>query len=175
MKLYNLNKLVKDPNQLVGRYVNQGFNDITSTSGISIGDSLYNFFDPTFKMNIGINLQEHTVAPEEEMRIDLVCKAVYNNSVDEVDFLLDLNDIDNPLNIMAGDLIYYAVVTAISEYRISVIDNNDIRSKLLNPNKSTRKDSNRQQYIDDNYSLPPTFTETPTSPVKIENNQIIIG
>lgn len=175
MKIYDLNKLVKDPKQLVGKYVNQGFTDTISTSGTSIGDSLYNFFDPTFKMNIGINLQQHTVAPEEEMRIDLVCKSVYNNSVDEVDFLLDLNDIDNPLNIMAGDLIYYAVVTAIPEYRITVIDNNDVRAKLLNANKSTRKDSSRKKYVDSNYALPPTFTETPTPPVKIENNQIIIG
>jgi len=152
MKLYDLDKLIRDTKQ----------------------DNLYNFFDPTFKMNIGINLQSHVVAPEEEMRIDLVCNNIYN-STEQVDFLLDLNDIDNPLNIMSGDNILYASITAIPEYRIKTIDNNNARAKLLNANKSSRRDDNRKKYLDDNYVLPPTFVETPESPVKISNNQIIIG
>jgi hypothetical protein len=152
MKLYDLDKLIRDTKQ----------------------DNLYNFFDPTFKMNIGINLQSHVVAPEEEMRIDLVCNNIYN-STEQVDFLLDLNDIDNPLNIMSGDNILYASITAIPEYRIKTIDNNNARAKLLNANKSSRRDDNRKKYLDENYALPPTFVESPEAPVKISNNQIIIG
>jgi hypothetical protein len=152
MKFYDLDKLIRDVNQ----------------------DGLYNFFDPTFKMNVGINLQLHIVEPEEEMRMDLICSHIYNTT-DHVDFLLDLNDIDNPLNIMEGDQILYAVITAIPEYRISIIDSNDIRAKLLNVNKSTRKDNNRTKYIDDNYSVPPTMLESPNASVKIQNNQIVIG
>jgi hypothetical protein len=152
MKLYDLDKLIRDTKQ----------------------DNLYNFFDPTFKMNIGINLQQHVVAPEEEMRIDLVCNNIYN-SIEQVDFLLDLNDIDNPLNIMEGDQILYASVTAIPEYRVKTIDNNNARAKLLNANKSSRKDDNRKKYLDESYVLPPTFVETPEAPVKISNNQIVIG
>ena len=152
MKLYDLDKLIRDTKQ----------------------DNLYNFFDPTFKMNIGINLQQHIVAPEEEMRIDLVCNNIYN-STEQVDFLLDLNDIDNPLNIMEGDEILYASITAIPEYRVKTIDNNNARAQLLNANKSSRKDDNRKKYLEENYVLPPTFVETPEAPVKISNNQIIIG
>ena len=152
MKLYDLDKLIRDTKQ----------------------DNLYNFFDPTFKMNIGINLQQHVVAPEEEMRIDLVCNNIYN-SIEQVDFLLDLNDIDNPLNIMEGDQILYASVTAIPEYRVKTIDNNNARAQLLNANKSSRKDDNRKKYLDESYVLPPTFVETPEAPVKILNNQIVIG
>lgn len=152
MKLYDLDKLIRDTKQ----------------------DNLYNFFDPTFKMNIGINLREHIVAPEEEMRIDLVCNNIYN-SIEQVDFLLDLNDIDNPLNIMEGDQILYASVTAIPEYRVKTIDNNNARAKLLDANKSSRKDDNRKKYLDESYVLPPTFVETPEAPVKILNNQIVIG
>jgi hypothetical protein len=152
MKLYDLYKLIRDTKQ----------------------NNLYNFFDPTFKMNIGINLREHIVAPEEEMRIDLVCNNIYN-SIEQVDFLLDLNDIDNPLNIMEGDQILYASETAIPEYRVKTIDNNDARAKLLNANKSSRKDDNRKKYLDESYVLPPTFIETPEAPVKISNNQIVIG
>jgi hypothetical protein len=152
MKLYDLYKLIRDTKQ----------------------NNLYNFFDPTFKMNIGINLREHIVAPEEEMRIDLVCNNIYN-SIEQVDFLLDLNDIDNPLNIMEGDQILYASETAIPEYRVKTIDNNNARAKLLNANKSSRKDDNRKKYLDESYVLPPTFIETPEAPVKISNNQIVIG
>lgn len=152
MKLYDLDKLIRDVNQ----------------------DGLYNFFDPTFKMNIGINLQLHIVEPEEEMRMDLICSRIYNTT-DHVDFLLDLNDIDNPLNIMEGDEILFVFITAIPEYRISIIDSNDIRAKLLNVNKSTRKDNNRRKYVEENYSVSPTMLESPNASVKIQNSQIVIG
>ena len=88
---------------------------------------------------------------------------------------MDLNDIDNPLNIMEGDQILYASVTAIPEYRVKTIDNNNARAQLLNANKSSRKDDNRKKYLDESYVLPPTFVETPEAPVKILNNQIVIG
>jgi hypothetical protein len=152
MKLYDLDKLIRDTKQ----------------------DNLYNFFDPTYQGNDSINLQTHVVAPEEEMRIDLICNNIYN-SVDQVDILLDINDVDNPLNIMMDDVILYPSRSAIPEYYIKVIDNNNIRAKLLNSNKSSRKDTNRKQYVEQNFALPPTFVETPTAPVKILNNQIVIG
>jgi hypothetical protein len=152
MKFYDLDKLIRDPKQ----------------------DNLYNLFDPTFQGNDTITLQSHIVSPEEEMRIDLICQNIYT-SIDQVDILLDINDIDNPINIMMDDSILYPSVTAIPEYYIKIIDNNDIRARLLNSNKSSRKDINRKQYVEQNYSLPPTFTETPDAPVKILNNQIVIG
>ncbi len=152
MEFYDLNKLVRDDNQ----------------------GGLYNLFDPTFKMLDGIETYEYIVLPEHEMRIDLICNEIYGN-VDNCDFLLCINDIDNPLNIMQADILVYPSVTAESEYRVSIVDNNDNRAKLLNPNKSTKKDDNRRKYVEENYSLPPTFLQSPTSPVKIENGQIVIG
>lgn len=152
MTLYDIEKLMRDPNQ----------------------ENLYNLFDPTFKMNTGFKLTKHIVSPEQEMRIDLISEELYG-TVDQADFLLDINDIDLPLNIKAGDEIIYPEFTSISEYRINVVDNAEARSKLLNASKTTRLDDNRKRYIEENYSLPPTFLETPEAPVKIESNQIIIG
>ena len=174
MKLYDLEKLIIDSNQAIGTYNSQGFSDDISTSGLSIGDSLYNLFDPTFKLNIGYSLTKYIVQKEDEMRIDLISNNIYGTA-DQADFLLDINDIDNPLNIMAGDELIYPDYNVISDYRVKVIDNTDVRAKLLNANKSKRIDNNRQNYIDQSYSLPPTFQDVPKSSVTIQNNQIVIG
>ena len=152
MKLYDLDKLTRDTKQ----------------------DNLYNIFDPTFKMNRGYKLTQYVVSPEQEMRIDLISNSIYGNS-DYCDFILDINDIDNPLNIMDGDILIYTEFASIDEYRIKTVDNNNARARLLNANKTSRKDNARKQYVEDNYSLPPTFLETPAASVRIESNQIVIG
>ena len=95
MKLYDLEKLVRDDRQ----------------------DNLYNFFDPTFQFAVGLSYKQFVVGPEQAMRIDLVCFEIYK-TVDQVDFLLDLNNIDNPLNIMEDDIIIYAAEGAIDEFRL---------------------------------------------------------
>ena len=152
MKIYSLNKLIRDPNQ----------------------GNLYSFFDPTFKIINGYQLYEHIVTPEQEMRIDLISQALYKD-VDHCDFLLNFNDIDNPLNIMQGDTLLYADISTIPEFHLTITDNTNARATLLNANKSTRIDNNRKKYIEQNYSLPPTFLETPQKAVRIENDQIVIG
>jgi len=152
MKLYDLDKLIRDKKQ----------------------DNLYNLFDPTFKMVKGYKLTQYVVSPEDEMRIDLISKSMYGD-INQCDFILDVNDIDNPLNIMVGDILIYPEFATIGEYRIQVVDNNNARALLLNANKSSRKDDARKKYVEENYSLPPTYLETPVASVRIENNQIVIG
>ena len=152
MKLYDLDKLIRDNNQ----------------------NKLYNFFDPTFKLLININLATFVVGRELVMRPDLISKEIYG-SVNYVDFILDINDIDNPLNIMEDDQILYPPIGTEPDYRVRTIDNNDVRAKLLNVNKSSRKDDSRKKYVEDNYSLPPTYLKEPEASVKIVNGQIVIG
>jgi hypothetical protein len=76
---------------------------------------------------------------------------------------------------MEGDEILYAAETAIPDYRLSLAQTNDVRAQLLNVNKTTRKDDSRKKYVEENFSLPPTFNERPQDPIKIENNQLVIG
>ena len=152
MTIYDLDSLVRDEYQ----------------------SNLYDFFNPTFLMNSGFQLNIYNVLPEEEMRIDIICNNIYKN-IDNIDVLLSINDIDNPLNIMAGDVLYYPDYSIINQYRINLSDNITARNQLINSNKSTRIDSNRKTYIEQNYSLPPTVLETPDKAVKIQNNQIILG
>ena len=152
MKIYDLDISKRDENQ----------------------NKLYDLIEPTFKSNIKIPLSTYIVPPEEEMRIDLICNSIYNNP-DYCDFILNLNDIDNPLNILSGDTILFVDVSAISSYRINTGGDKDNRKQLLNTNKISKKDSNRKKYIDENYSLPPTYSQTLNNPVQIESGQISIG
>ncbi len=139
-------------------------------------NDLYNLIELTFdytKLNPNL-LQPHIVLPEEEMRIDLICNSIYN-STDYTEFLLKLNFIDNPLNIKEGDLINFVDSAIIDSFKLSNTNIATTRNILLNTNKSTKKDTNRQDYIDSNYSLPPTYLSEPGESVKIEGGQIVIG
>jgi hypothetical protein len=60
-------------------------------------------------------------------------------------------------------------------YKISTNDAQSTRSSLLNINKATKKDDNRKKYVEENYSLPPTFLETPSESVTLENGKITLG
>lgn len=152
MKIYDIDKLIRDDNQ----------------------NGLYNLYDPTFKMSEGYPVSIYVVPPENEMRIDLICLDIYDN-IENCDFLLNLNNISNPLNIKENDNIKYIDSDAISNYRVKVIDNKESRKALLNVKKTTRKDDNRKKYINENNSLPPVIQEVPKSSIQVLNNQIIIG
>ena len=137
-------------------------------------NNLYNFFDATFKYFTGAVLYQYQVQGYQEMRIDLVCKEIYG-STDYCDFLLDLNNIDNPLNIMDNDVLLYVSADQIKYFRIDETTAKTLRSTYLNANKISQPDPNRASYVQNNYSLPPTFLQIPSSSVQIINGQIVLG
>lgn len=152
MEIYDLNSLRKDPNQ----------------------DDLYNFFVLTYKKNIGPRLGIIEVETTDEMRIDSVCNKIYD-SVEYCDLLLNINDIDNPLNVKAGDLMVFPPEGVISDYRVKDSNTLEVRAALLNSKKSTRKDPNRRRFVEESTPLSPNLLPTPSPPVRIENNQLVIG
>lgn len=152
MVIYDLNILNRDLNQ----------------------DELYNLFRLTFQKYRGGQMSVMTAEPEDEMRIDSVCYKIYE-SVDYCDLLMNINDIDNPLNIMSGDLFAFPPLGLVDEYRLRDADNENTRSILLNARKSTRKDPNRTKFVEESQLLPPNMLQVPTAPMRIENNQLIIG
>ena len=92
-----------------------------------------------------------------------------------------INNIDNPLNIKEGSVIKYPTdLGNIREFRVLDIDqdlNNKskIKERLSFPNKSTRKDKSREDFIKGGYSLPPVVLETPRPPVSIKDGKFSIG
>jgi hypothetical protein len=155
------------------------------------GESLVDLFRPVILRPIVKNengFLRHEVTREEEMRIDLVFQNIYElepNTVglylEHIDVLLAINNIDNPLNIRIGTVIYYPYeLGKLNDFRINSSQSSDIvktgiAKKLSVPNKSTRKDKSRSSYVQNGYSLPPVVQETPKPPVKIENGRFSIG
>jgi hypothetical protein len=149
---------------------------------------LYNLFTPTFVFNTSVKLNEYTVNESEEMRIDLVFSNMYSiemsmmsNYYQDIDVILYINNIDNPVNIKEGMILNYPEVDSIYKFRyIAPTTINDVSIiKQLGtpnlPNKTTRKDTSRQNYIENDYSLSPVVLDTPREPVRIENGRFSIG
>lgn len=145
----------------------------TNQTDPNISTGLYDLIEPTFILK-DFPRFEMTVTSEQEMRIDLISDAIYK-SVDYADLILNINSIDNPLNIKAGDIIQYIPIEQLDSYRIAPNTTANNRRILLSPNKSSKKDINRQQYVEDNYQLPPTFLENTGSPVSTSGTRIVIS
>ena len=152
------------------------------------GSSLVNLFKPVLiNPSIDGELGTYIVGRDDEMRIDLIFKNIYELEYNEVgiylgniDVLLTLNNIDNPLNIKEGTIIKYPQLGQFELFRIMVDDNqskikSSVGQKLAVPNKTTRKDKTRGSYLENDYSLPPVVLEAPKEPVRIEDDNFSIG
>ena len=159
MELYDLTNLKRDNTQT-----------ISATSSLG----LYNLFDATFKYVDTVLLYQYTVPSYREMRMDLISIDLYNVD-DYTDFLCDLNNIDLPLNVMTDDILYYVQEDKIPYFRIDVSTSKNIRSVFINHAKVSTPDNNRTKYVDNNYSLPPSFKQNASDSVNIINGNIVLG
>ena len=150
------------------------FYDLDNLARDIAQNNLYDFFDPTFQYFTGAVLYQYQVSAYEEMRIDLICNEIYG-STDYVDFLLDLNNIDNGLNILTNDILLYVTSDQIQYFRIDETTAKTLRNTYLNANKVSQPDPNRASYVSNNYNLPPTFLNIPASSVNIVGGQIVLG
>jgi len=149
---------------------------------------LVNLFKPVIiNPTIDNELGTYVVGRDDEMRIDLIFKNIYELEYNEVgiylgniDVLLSINNIDNPLNIKEGTIIKYPQLGQFDLFRLRINENqakikNSVGKKLAVPNKTTRKDKSRGSYLENDYSLPPVVLETPREPVRIEDTIFSIG
>ena len=148
----------------------------------------YDLFTPTFISNPNIQLNQYIVTKDDEMRIDLVFANMYSieNSdlesyLEDIDVILYINNIDNPLNIKEGMVLDYPIIGELDDYRYlppTTLSNNSITKQLgtpNTPNKTTRRDESRQNYIENDYSLSPVVLDTPREPVRIIDGRFSIG
>ena len=152
-------------------------------------------FQPTIKHGVGgeqfaeVQFRSYTVNESDEMRIDLILQNIYElDNIDMTDFyqhidvLLALNNIDNPLNIRRGTILLYP--TQIGQMELFRIEDEvdkvkssrrGVINRLGVPNKQTRKDKSRSDYLKNGLALPPTALEQPKTSVDIKNGKFIIG
>ena len=135
---------------------------------------------PSFKM-IQPSLASYTVQRGEDMRIDLVMKSIYDDiyNFKDIDILLYINNIDNPLNIREGMILYYPEEEDFDNYRFYqeevVVNNKSVKEKLGVLNKTTRVDEKRKKFIDSDYSLPPVVKQQSKPSVTFDSENIKIG
>jgi hypothetical protein len=153
---------------------------------------LYDLFQPTMVYILDIPggevaFRNFLVEEYHEMRIDLIFRDMYDLEPNEVgvylgniDIICFINDIDNPLNIKKGMTLRYPNIEDFDKFRFSPDQDTfnkkeDVKSKLVVPNKSTRKDSNREKFKENGFSLPPVVLSNPRPPVRIENGRFSVG
>ena len=144
---------------------------------------MYNLYSPSFlKLPDGFyNFDYYIVSKEEEMRIDLIMKSIYGNNsyTPDLDVMLYLNDIDNPLNIKEGDILYYIDSSKFGDYRYYPIETDSEDTKIIEQlsiqNKTTRVDSNRENFIKNGFALPPVVSKQNKIPVTVQNGKIVAG
>lgn len=133
----------------------------------------YDLTETTFQSRVDVPFDLYQVQQDEEMRIDLICYKLYGKT-DFIDILLNINEIDNPLNIRSGDVLRYPSKNNIELFRVRSESKTTVKS-LLNRNKSSKKDESRLKYIRENFSLPPTVLQSPLEPVTQRGDNIVIG
>ena len=135
---------------------------------------------PSFKM-IQPSLASYIVQRGEDMRIDLVMKSIYDDiyNFKDIDILLYINNIDNPLNIREGMILYYPESSAFEGYRfyeeVSAAVKKSVKQSLGVLNKTTRVDEKRKKFLDSDYSLPPVVLQESRPSVTMDDNKIKVG
>lgn len=149
------------------------------TSGTN---SYYDIIEPHIAFRNDIQLYEYEVQKFEEMRLDSVMLNMYNGDVDvlkDMDVIIYINGIDNPLNIVEGMILLHPEQSSLQSFRLepTLPKNNDtnVTFALAKPNKTTRKDNNRKSFVDNGYSLPPTVLEESKPAVTLNNGKIVVG
>ena len=155
--------------------------NIISISSARYGNGKWDLSVPGIKGIDGSEVSSYTVQKDEDMRIDLVMKSIYDDSysLSDIDIILYINDIENPLNIREGMVLYYPDLGSLENYRFSeeviIIDNKSVKQKLGVLNKTTRVDEKRKKFIDADYSLPPVVKQQSKPSVTFDSDNIKIG
>ncbi len=135
-----------------------------------------------FIKDVKSDLNSYTVQRGEDMRIDLVMKSIYDDTYTfpDIDIILYINNIDNPLNIREGMVLLYPSYESLEEYRYyeqlrDTETSKSVKQSLGVLNKTTRIDEKRKKFVDADYSLPPVVLPESRPSVVIDNNKIKIG
>lgn len=138
---------------------------------------------------VGINVTYtlFTVEEHHEMRVDLLIRDMYQLEPNEVgvylgniDIICFMNDIDNPLNIKKDMVLRFPALSDFEKFRFNEDTDDfgkkeDIKLRLVVPNKTTRKDKDRERFKESGFSLPPVVLDKPRQPVRIKDGRFSIG
>jgi hypothetical protein len=137
---------------------------------------------PSFISSETIVLEQYVVQKGEDMRIDLVVQSIYGEetiSYGDVDVILYINGIDNPINIREGMVLLYPPEADLLAFRYEVEEasktSKSVKERLGVLNQTTRKDEKRKKFLEADYSLPPVVLKESRPGVIITPTEILIG
>ena len=155
--------------------------DIKSLSDVRWINSKWDLNVPSIKM-MNKPLGTYTVQRDEDMRMDLVMKSIYDDDIytfKDIDIILYINNIDNPLNIREGMVLYYPESSLLADYRfyeeVNTTTSKSVKQRLGVLNKTTRVDEKRKKFIDSDYSLPPVVLPESRPSVTMDEFKIRVG
>jgi len=138
----------------------------------SDGNPITNIITPLVYTNENIVLYPYFVAPEEEMRPDLILRGMYGNSRN-IDEILTLNNIVDSFSLTSGILLWYPDPSDLEKLVISpIIETDDeIINKLVDPNAERRIDINRETGL----NLTPTTKPSTLKQINVDTNNNTIS
>lgn len=148
-------------------------------------DGLFDLFESFMVYRLDIPLFEYEVTESDEMRIDLIFQKMYDLEpievglyLNDIDVILFINHIENPLNIKSGMILRYPERDKLGSYRYEEDLNSRSKNKtpiLAVPNVSTKRDKDRENYKKNGFSLPPVAQAVPRPAVRREDGVVKVG
>ena len=94
--------------------------NVKSIDEARYGNGKWDLSVPGIRAINGSGVSSYVVQKDEDMRIDLVMKSMYDDDyiLSDIDIILYINDIDNPLNIREGMVLYYPASELLDDYRL---------------------------------------------------------
>jgi hypothetical protein len=163
--------------------------DVKSLANASIvykgNNATIDLFTPSLAFDGSYELLKYIVPPAVEGRIDLLMEEIYGVDsyvFSDLDVILHINNIDNPLSIITGMTILYPGQENLESFRwtpnqdqIDGFSTDKLTKKLMFPNKTTSSDPNRRKHLRSSVAVPPTVNLTSKPPVVVGDGKIIIG
>jgi len=120
-------------------------------------------------------LDTYIVQEHEEMRFDLIMESIYESSLyyEYLDVILYINSIDNPLNVLNGQVILYPSKDDLDSFRLKIQSTEFLgETPSINGNHSkvNRVDQNRIDFINNNYTLNPVQSTDNQSSIVLTNS-----
>ena len=133
--------------------------------------NLVDIIDPVVIWDDSLNYYPYVVSNEEAMRPDIICFNIYGN-FNYIDEFLTYNNILNPWSVKEGQVVYFLDEDSLVSLQLQAKrDDQEIVNQLVNPNKDTSKDPNR----DAGTGLPPTIRPAGLKDVNVDYNNKTIS
>jgi len=125
------------------------------------------------------------ISEDLQMRPDLMSRIVYGNT-NKFDLILKFNGVSNPFSLSEGQILLTGNELEMTNSYVTPASaaSKDIRERFFDPNRLSKKDTKRLEYIKNKSkdianksvtNLPPNFAEVGSQEISIKDGKVIFG